>query len=550
MAGTSRIDELRKKFDENPRRYFAPLANEYRKIGDFEQAIFICQEFLPQQPGHMSGHIVYGQALFESGRHDEARSVFETALALDPENLIALRHLGDIARAHGDVETARAWYRRVLESDPRNDEIAGILASLDTDAPQAPVAPGAAGQGSGAEAAADGSLSIESAISAATGSEEAGEAASPDPIVTDPLTSGPSESNFDDIAKLFTSAAAPAAPPPPAEEAVKPSEESLNLIHEGEDVLVTDSTTAEEARAHLDALVEGRDVTKQPPAPAAAEAAPPPSFSLPFLEGLTSPAPAAERAPEPVAPPVPAPEPTRAAVPDASSAFVTETMAELYIKQGHREQALDVYRQLVQRNPGDAALAGRLRELEAADRRPAAVESAPAQPVPEVVADAGPTIREFLESIALGRPRSGNSHPPQAVPEVPNEQPRGRAPASVTDSLGALFANAEQGSAPGASPMPPRADDFSAPAEEAHPAPLPGRPSKPAASELSLDHVFRHATPATGNPSPSFSFDQFFSQQAQQDVAASDASPGGEQSAGLSDDIQQFNAWLEGLKKS
>ena len=122
MAGPSRIDELRKKFDENPRRYFAPLANEYRKIGDFEQAIFICQEFLPQQPGHMSGHIVYGQALFETGRHDEARSVFETALALDPENLIALRHLGDIARAHGDNETARAWYRRVLESDPRNEE--------------------------------------------------------------------------------------------------------------------------------------------------------------------------------------------------------------------------------------------------------------------------------------------------------------------------------------------------------------------------------------------------------------------------------------------
>src|SRR5205823_42379 len=94
-------DEHRKKFDENPRRYFAPLANEYRKIGDIDQAIFICQEYLPQQPGHMSGHIVYGQALYEAGRMDEARGVFETALALDPENLIALRHLGDIARAHG-----------------------------------------------------------------------------------------------------------------------------------------------------------------------------------------------------------------------------------------------------------------------------------------------------------------------------------------------------------------------------------------------------------------------------------------------------------------
>ena len=28
MASSDRIDELRKKFEENPRRYFAPLANE------------------------------------------------------------------------------------------------------------------------------------------------------------------------------------------------------------------------------------------------------------------------------------------------------------------------------------------------------------------------------------------------------------------------------------------------------------------------------------------------------------------------------------------
>src|SRR3954470_15555946 len=174
MAGTSRIDELRKKFDENPRRYFAPLANEYRKIGDFDQAIFICQEFLPQQPGHMSGHIVYGQALFESGKHDEARSVFETALALDPENLIALRHLGDIARALGDSETARAWYRRVLESDPRNEEIAGILAALDADGASAAVPADRSG------ARSTGPLSVESAISAATNVGEP--SSSSDPI--------------------------------------------------------------------------------------------------------------------------------------------------------------------------------------------------------------------------------------------------------------------------------------------------------------------------------------------------------------------------------
>src|SRR3954467_5828639 len=103
MTSPRRIAQLRKKVDENPRRYFAPLANEYRKAGDPEQAVFICEEYLPQQPGHMSGHIVYGQALFDLARYDDARAVFETALSLDPENLIALRHLGDIARQAGDA---------------------------------------------------------------------------------------------------------------------------------------------------------------------------------------------------------------------------------------------------------------------------------------------------------------------------------------------------------------------------------------------------------------------------------------------------------------
>ena len=127
MASSPRIDELKKKFDENPRRYFAPLANEYRKAGDLEQAIQLCRAYLPQQPGHMSGHIVFGQALFESGQLDESKGVFETALGLDPENLIALRHLGDIALQGGrrgrgaPVVPARPRRRPAQRGDRRPD---------------------------------------------------------------------------------------------------------------------------------------------------------------------------------------------------------------------------------------------------------------------------------------------------------------------------------------------------------------------------------------------------------------------------------------------
>src|SRR6476659_313998 len=131
MANSALIEDLRKQFAENPRRVFARLANEYRKSGDLDAAIEICRAHVPLQPTYISGYIVLGQALFERGQLEEARSTFETALTLDPENLIALRQLGDIARASGDVEAARGWYHKLLEVDPQNDEIAAQLDALE-----------------------------------------------------------------------------------------------------------------------------------------------------------------------------------------------------------------------------------------------------------------------------------------------------------------------------------------------------------------------------------------------------------------------------------
>ncbi len=143
MAPGSRLQDLTAKYMQNPRRYFVPLANEYRQAGELDRAIALCREHLPAQPGHMSGHIVLGCAYFEKGDVDAAREVFLTSVALDDENIIALRHLGDIARLQDETAEARQWYARVLDADPQNAEVERLLRSL-SDSPRIAPAQGQA----------------------------------------------------------------------------------------------------------------------------------------------------------------------------------------------------------------------------------------------------------------------------------------------------------------------------------------------------------------------------------------------------------------------
>ena len=278
MQGSTRIDELRQKFHENPRRYFAPLANEYRKAGDPEQAIAICRAHLAQQPGHMSGHVVYGQALYDARRTEEARGVFEKALALDPDNAIVLRQLGDMAREKGEDTEARHWYARALEADPGDREVAAYIAEL-----------------------------------------------------TEPVT---------------------AAEPQP-QEVSAPVEPAV-------------ATGAIELVSHEAQVEEPVELEAEVPAP----------FHEPDLE----PRPQMAPVPEEEAPAPAEDEVTwRKTPPHEDSPFVTRTMAELYAKQGYREAALDVYRQLALHHPDDKEIFDRIEALEK-DAQAASAEPSPAEP--------------------------------------------------------------------------------------------------------------------------------------------------------------------------
>jgi tetratricopeptide (TPR) repeat protein len=642
MASSPRIEELRKKFEENPRRYFAPLANEYRKAGDIEQAIAICREYLPQQPGHMSGHIVYGQALYEARQVDEAKSVFETALSLDPENLIALRHLGDIALMIGDSPGARMWYGRVLEADPRNEEIQAQLARLDqTDA--ATPTPVVSPQVEPVEAPPP------SAEKAATAASSMPTPSSAPTVVVSAMRAAPTPAESPvDLAKTLEPTAA--VPPPGIE---KSAHEPIGLEPTSMaspetfgtqatvplDTSIVDQIARQREAPPIDSFsLEGLETTSMAPEvdvptleladipaaepeihpPAATSAAPeslPPSDDLPLLDIGELPAspqasgspptpesipkPVPQAATEPVLDPITEPllEPIAAPIPEPvaeisldstapeSGPFVTETMAELYLHQGHHEEALRVYRALLEQRPGDQRLLDKIAALASPSAAVPAVPAvaAPVVPAAPPVPRAGRSMRDLLAAIATRRPSgpagvpvhaANGGAPPEAVHvepthvepahvepapvEPPRVEPAHVEPAHVAavvpeqkprpaDRLANLF---------GAVDFAPH-DESAAMVlsqaftelnglEQGRVADVTGAPARPANSELSLDAVFKGGE--SGKPAPStFSFDQFFSQRATTEHSTS--GPGAPAEARPRDDATQFTQWLEGLKQ-
>ena len=445
-----RLRELQDKFDENPRRYFAPLANEYRKGGQPKRAIEICRAHLAQMPGHMSGQIVYGQSLYEAGEFDEAREVFGRALALDPENLIALRSLGDMSLQAGNTSEARSWYKRLLDADPKDMAVIALVSEIDASADATPVA-----------------MSVE-----IPGIDtDAGDQQIPAMIEETPeLAPSPAESS-----------SAPAGDAAPSAAAETPA--GLERHYPVEEIS-TDEAPAEEELGVPDGASAAAGLTSVVP-----EAAGPldwsgPTPAAPVSEASASPpesfATASASPPEPPAPEQPARSEEKTFSGASSEPFVNETMAQLYLQQGYKQLALQVYRQLAVSRPEDEGLRRRIAQVEAADaaehpgeapakRKEEKVPSFDRSPVdspparqpsreresveaptrdepreePEGIAERQPSIRDFFATLGRRRPprpssgggyHSGNNQPAETRAQL--------GPAASAASLDTVFAGA------------------------------------------------------------------------------------------------------------
>ena len=594
MASSDRIDELKKRYDENPRRFFASLANEYRKAGDLEQAISLCQTHLAEQPSNMNGHVVYGQALFEAGRYDEAKVTFEAALTLDPENLIALRHLGDIACTNGANDQARVWYERVLDADPRNDEIIALLENLQAESKRI-----------------SGESPIVSAESMAP--HEAGAAEFRPPQVITPLSNTPVSSRtpilpIDTVSTAQTPVVSAPPVPPPVPSSVAPPvappiappiappqapRESIGLMDisidfdsasEAPPSAAPSAPSAPSASAEpvadsdFPSFEEVSLVTPFDSAPAAPEAlsdlmadpfAEPttPEFQAwePPVVDLTA---SANEPPVAAADAVPAPAydesidmlfgdslPAEPAPP-----FVTETMAELYLQQGFTAEALDVYRQLSTASPDDEGLKERVRKLERGDRTSVSLEE-----VPEYEPASAPlNARSYFAGLSARRAVQGNGRaratPSPAAPRVSSPAvtvPSVTAAASSAESVTSLDQLFAGGTISPEDEHVALAFAQVAGAVEMGAASVKGKPTAPAATELSLDSVFRDAdvdarvTGMVPRQSQTLRFDQFFATAGEESEPPPPPSPvsapAGE--PGSPAELQQFQSWLTGLKK-
>jgi len=108
--------------------YWPARAARLIEDGRFAEAVALCRERLVTDPHTTAGRTLYATSLYKAGQSDEAAEQFFMVLARDPDNLVALKHLGDLTFARGDEATALTYYERIQQLDP---ECAGLRCDLD-----------------------------------------------------------------------------------------------------------------------------------------------------------------------------------------------------------------------------------------------------------------------------------------------------------------------------------------------------------------------------------------------------------------------------------
>jgi tetratricopeptide (TPR) repeat protein len=131
-----RLEELRRRIERDPASIaFAQLAEEHRRLGDYQEAVRICRAGLAQHPVYLSARVTLGRALIELGELEDAARELDYVLCIAPDNLAAIRAVQVIHQRRG-LASVQGIPWDIATLDPLSNAIAQ-LNDLNTNAPNA-----------------------------------------------------------------------------------------------------------------------------------------------------------------------------------------------------------------------------------------------------------------------------------------------------------------------------------------------------------------------------------------------------------------------------
>jgi tetratricopeptide (TPR) repeat protein len=125
------IDRLAIQLAKDPHsKVFMPLAEEYGKVGMWQEAAGVLEDGLKLYPGFITAMVALGRAYDHMGQATKAKAILEESVKLSPENLRAHRTLIKIYQSQGLNEPALQSCAVILAVNPRDEEARSVQAAL------------------------------------------------------------------------------------------------------------------------------------------------------------------------------------------------------------------------------------------------------------------------------------------------------------------------------------------------------------------------------------------------------------------------------------
>ena len=125
------IDRLATQLAKDPHsKVFMPLAEEYGKVGMWQEAAAVLEDGLKLYPGFITAMVALGRAYDQLGQATKAKAILEESVKLSPENLRAHRTLIKIYQSQGLNESALQSCAVILAVNPRDEEALSVQSAL------------------------------------------------------------------------------------------------------------------------------------------------------------------------------------------------------------------------------------------------------------------------------------------------------------------------------------------------------------------------------------------------------------------------------------